>query len=272
METKSKPQKGISVWILIAVLAAIAGLSAIGGYLLLKEYDNQAVNSYAQDSHAPDGTPSLAEPGMAQPHEANARIDTQEGNSADDGRTPVTDIDLTLKGIVTRSNRSRSRALIAKGNAPEQAYQPGDKIISNVILSSVEGDHVILEIAGRPEKLYLNRTLGGRASSGEANTTGTTKSLADTASPIERLLGRHKIGDSAQGLLRGLLGRNRDETRTQQPSVRPTDSVASSDQSELADNDDDSDWEDEDWEDEDWDDEDWDDEDWDDEDWDDEEN
>ena len=173
-------QTGFAAWIALLILVSIAAASAVAGWFLLQEYDQQ-LQEQTSNNGSTEAKPSQQHGQLkSASEEASARSPKAASEASDDNddSAPVTEIDLTLKGVITRSDPKNSRALITKGNEAEQAYQPGDAILSNVNLANIESDHVVLEVNGKRETLYLNRTLEGSNSS--------THSAYDSAAILDR--------------------------------------------------------------------------------------
>jgi general secretion pathway protein C len=102
--------------------------------------------------------------------------------------TPIgeTTLDLTLLGVVVRSDPALSRALIANAGTSGQ-YGPGDQITDRAKLASVAADHVVLDVDGTYQTLSF--PVPGDASPAQpAVVTGTDRLLAavtaQTAEPV----------------------------------------------------------------------------------------
>ena len=92
--------------------------------------------------------------------------------------TPIgeTTLDLTLMGVVVRSNPARSRALIANAGIAGQ-YGPGDLLTDRAKLVEVATDHVILDVDGTLQTLSF--PLPGDATQPQATAmTGTDRLMA----------------------------------------------------------------------------------------------
>lgn len=70
---------------------------------------------------------------------------------------PETPLNLTLMGIFAGTSEDYSRALIAQQGGSEQAYAPGDRVTSGVVLQKIMTDRVILQRDGRLETLRLEK-------------------------------------------------------------------------------------------------------------------
>lgn len=125
-------------------------------------------------SQAPGLKSEVTQPAMA-PKAAVA--DRQAQNR------PVTDLDLSLKGIIARKDSANSLALIAMGKQPERPYSVGEEIQADVRLEEIGSHRVVLNVKGREELLYLRgvqdpvHTSGGpltqlKSATGADNTQG----------------------------------------------------------------------------------------------------
>ena len=156
-------QQGIAAWVVILALVGVVGLSAVAGVFLLQKFDNEATE---QANRGTTQTRPVAKQNRQQGSSGDAapqsQVEAQKTATKPRSKAaPIPEVDLTLKGVITRNDPKRSRALIAKGNEAEQTYLSGDSVLSNVSLDSVADDHVVLKIAGQRETLYLNQTLQG---------------------------------------------------------------------------------------------------------------
>ena len=78
------------------------------------------------------------------------------GNSLDQSAVPITSLQLRLMGIIKAVPEKFSRVIISEGGQPGKVYRMGDSI-DGVKVYSITQDGVILENAGRFEKLPLQR-------------------------------------------------------------------------------------------------------------------
>jgi general secretion pathway protein C len=68
---------------------------------------------------------------------------------------PVTQLSLTLRGIVAAQGEHPSFALIANGPAEEEVFLRGDEVFSMATISEIHADRVILLRNGQPETLRM---------------------------------------------------------------------------------------------------------------------
>lgn len=162
-------QNGLALWLVLTFMLVIAGFTAIAGWLFLQDVDADLAPAQPEAI-----TEVLPAPQSAPAIQTNSASQTPEPG-VEEEESPVTQVDLTLKGVIIRLDPGQSRALISRGRQAEQSYLPGDTIQDNVTLDVVDSDHVVLRVNGRRETLYLNRTLSSAQAAGGT----TTKSLAD---------------------------------------------------------------------------------------------
>ena len=80
------------------------------------------------------------------------------GQSAEDtGFLPITSLQLQLTGIVKSSPDNLSRVIISEAGHPGKVYSVGDMLVSGIRIYAVNEDGIVLEHAGRLEKLPLVR-------------------------------------------------------------------------------------------------------------------
>jgi len=75
---------------------------------------------------------------------------------------PQTTLDLTLKGVIAAHPMRKAMAIISKTNAKddEQIYAVGDKVPGNAVIREILADRVVLDRAGKPETLLLEKDAG----------------------------------------------------------------------------------------------------------------
>lgn len=224
-------QQGMALWLLIILFGILVAASAIGGWLFIAHLESQAIQELEQRpasaAQAPANRPPQPRPLLPSP-----LMPLPGPEIAPEDAAPIAMADLTLKGVITRSNPSRSRALIAKGLAAEQAYSEGEEIQDNVTLEAIDSHHVVLRVDSRRETLYLNRTLQG------------TAAAEQTAQQLEE---PEPAPDSAAAGLLGNFLRNRNPVLSRNqglaervegeseylPTGQATDGVVSYDEAEL---------------------------------------
>lgn len=90
-------------------------------------------------------------------------------------KTPVSKLNLTLRGVLAAEPSNLSTAIISAGKGKsgrEEIYAVGDTIQNGVKLHEVHGDHVIIDRQGRLEKLVMPEDKGGEVSLTRASATG----------------------------------------------------------------------------------------------------
>ena len=92
---------------------------------------------------------------------------------------------LTLQGVSTSPNRSDSRAIIAGGEGQVASYAIGDRVASDVVLTDIATDHVILDSGGEAQRLdFPTDAAAAPGISAEAPTFSTDlQNLIPTAQP-----------------------------------------------------------------------------------------
>lgn len=70
---------------------------------------------------------------------------------------PVTSLQLRLVGVIKTVSDQSSKVIISEADKPGKVYQIGDGLPSGVRVSNITQDGVILDNAGRLEKLPLQR-------------------------------------------------------------------------------------------------------------------
>jgi len=70
---------------------------------------------------------------------------------------PVTSLQLRLVGVIKTPSDQSSKVIISEADKPGKVYQIGDGLPSGVRVSNITQDGVILDNAGRLEKLPLQR-------------------------------------------------------------------------------------------------------------------
>jgi len=76
-------------------------------------------------------------------------------------KAPVTNLNLTLKGVLAATPMKRATAIIARGrNGKETIYGIGDKISANVSIKEIYPEYIVLNRGGRSEILKLPRQSG----------------------------------------------------------------------------------------------------------------
>jgi type II secretory pathway component PulC len=80
------------------------------------------------------------------------------GQAAEDsGFLPITSLQLHLTGIAKSSETNLSRAIISEAGQPGKVYVVGDVLVSGIRIYAINDEGVVLEHAGRLEKLPLAR-------------------------------------------------------------------------------------------------------------------
>lgn len=79
------------------------------------------------------------------------------GANPNGGDLPETNLQLSLQGILTMTDPSRSTAIIAQPGKSGEVYQPGDLLPGGAILDKVMTDRVIIRNRGKLESLSLVR-------------------------------------------------------------------------------------------------------------------
>ncbi len=74
---------------------------------------------------------------------------------------PVTQLSLTLRGIVAAQGEHPSFALIANGPAEEEVFLRGDEVFNMATISEIHPDRVILLRNGQPETLRMPEDAAG---------------------------------------------------------------------------------------------------------------
>ena len=69
----------------------------------------------------------------------------------------ITRLKLTLKGIVASNTKRSALAIISKGNGRESAFKINEALPSGAKLKGIYSDHIIIEHAGKLERLPLKR-------------------------------------------------------------------------------------------------------------------
>lgn len=142
-----RPGAGALVWIATALAAISIGLHA--GPLPWRFAGDSGLPAPAiVAATADEGDPVSIEPILAlAPFGRLAPAPAPE--------TPVeeTALGLTLHGVVIATDAARSSAIISSGEVPARSYQVGEVVAEAATLIEVQGDHVVIEVAGRRETL-----------------------------------------------------------------------------------------------------------------------
>lgn len=69
---------------------------------------------------------------------------------------PKTRLSLKLIGIIASTEGSQARAIIADASQKQQHYKVGDKIKQNVVIKTIEAEHVVIVHNSREEILPLD--------------------------------------------------------------------------------------------------------------------
>ncbi len=81
---------------------------------------------------------------------------------------PVTTLNYKLRGIFYAENDGESSAIVEIKANDSQYYRINDELAENILLASIEADHILIDRYGKLERLDLEKKLAGNASNTEA--------------------------------------------------------------------------------------------------------